>query len=63
MSVCVCVLLSSIIKQYWSAEKVIPAHGQKIVGGWLIGCAGICAGSILLGLWSSYKVSGCDNLL
>ena len=32
-----------------SAVKVIPAHGQKIVGGWLIGCAGMCAGAILLG--------------
>ena len=27
----------------------IPPHAQKIVGRWLMGCAGMCAGAILLG--------------
>lgn len=32
-----------------SVAPVIPAHGQKMVGRWLIGCAGMCAGAIVLG--------------
>ncbi|KAK3094382.1 hypothetical protein FSP39_001024 [Pinctada imbricata] len=32
-----------------AAGKTIPAYAEKIVGGWLIGCAGMCFGAVILG--------------
>lgn len=32
-----------------ASGKLIPAHGQKIVGFWLLGCAGACFAQVVLG--------------
>ena len=40
------------IRQTTSSAQLsseIPLRAQKIVGGWLVGCAGMCFGAVILG--------------
>ena len=36
----------------------IPANAQKIVGSWLLGCAGMCFGAVVIGGLTRLTESG-----